>query len=209
MIERPDPSHAREAFFFARIQPIVRNPLVAEAFRIVDRKRFVPAGYKYLAYTDFIVNIGEGSTMSQPTIMATMLDLLELSGKERVLEIGTASGYNAVLLSRCAAEVFTMEYNPALAQKAQAVLAEYTNVTVQVGDGAMGIPEQAPFDRIILTAAVKEFPQSLFDQLKDQGVVVAPIGEADVQQLIVGRKSGNEFQLRPVFNVRFVPLQTP
>lgn len=211
MSETPDPSHARERFFNLKIQPIVQNPLVTAAFERVDRRKFIPVGYKDQAYMDFTISIKEGSSMSQPTLMAEMLDFLELTGSERVLEVGTASGYNAALLACCAATVFTVEHDPELAQKAQETLEElkYSNIYVQAGDGAKGLPEQAPFDRIILTAAAREFPQLLFDQLVDKGVIVAPVGETiGTQQLVIGRKKGNMLELKPVFRVGFVELQT-
>ena len=201
----------RGIFFDTKIRPIVRNPLVADAFRRVDRMYFVPPSQEFLAYTNETIPIEYGSTMSQPTLMAVMLDFLDLSGSEKVLEVGTASGYNAALLSLCAAEVHTVEYNETLATKARVKLQElgYTNVSVYTGDGAQGIPDQAPFDRIILTATAREFPQLLFEQLIDGGIIVGPVGEnLNTVRLAIGKKEGNILRVQYSGKVGFILLQS-
>lgn len=201
--------HAREVFFESAIKPIVQNPLVADAFQSVDRRNFIPPGTDDLAYTDRIIQMEAGSSMSQPTLVAVMLDFLDLTGSEKTLEVGTASGYNAALLAHCSREVHTIEYNETLAKKAKEKLQKlgYTNIYTYAGDGAQGIPEQAPFDRIILTASVREFPQLLFDQLKDGGIMVGPVGETkDTVKLAIGEKDVNILHLQRSETVYFVPL---
>lgn len=206
-----EPTH--ETFFDRTITPIVqiRNPLVVHAFRQIDRGNFMPPGEEFRVYEDEIIPMGETSSMSQPSLMAVMLDFLELSGSEKVLEIGTASGYNAALLSLCAAEVHTIESDQELATTAQAKLQElrHAHVHVHLGDGAQGLPDQAPFDRIILTAAAREFPQLLFDQLKDGGVIVGPVGETqDYLKLAIGKKAGNTLTVQYSERVSFISLDT-
>ncbi len=202
---------ARSVFYERCIDPVAKNPLVAQAFRAVDRRSFAPLTYKSMAYTDRIIPLADGSTLSQPSLMATMLDLLELTGTENVLEVGTASGYTAALLSRCAERVHTIEYDAKLARKAAVKLHHrgYNNVSVHHGDGARGVPSQAPFDRILITAAVREIPQHLFDQLADGGIVVAPVGETDESlRTSVGRKMGNTLHVQKGGRVEFVLLNT-
>jgi protein-L-isoaspartate(D-aspartate) O-methyltransferase len=160
---------------------------VLDALRRVPRHLFVPGVSLGRAYADMPLPIGYDQTISQPTVVAMMSDALSLQGVERVLEIGTGSGYQAAVLSVLAREVYTIEIIPELAASARKRLAElgYTNVQVLTGDGYRGWPTQAPFDRIILTAAPPAVPAALFDQLAMGGVLVAPVGSSSFSQRLV------------------------
>lgn len=187
----------------------IRDPRVIEAIRSVRREEFVPGDLRDRAYDDRPLDIGYGATISQPYIVAAMTELLELRPENRVLEIGTGSGYQAAVLSRLVAQVFSIEAVLELAQDATALLERlgYSNVRVRVGDGYAGWPEDAPFDRIILTAAPAELPATLVDQLACGGRLVAPVGEMGRQELIVVEKSADGTTTRSsVFEVNFVPM---
>jgi len=169
------------------IHPLVKEN-VFNAFKKVDRRLFVPEKYQQYAYLDRSLPLGKNSTISQPSLVAEMIDALALKGNEKVLEIGTGSGYNSAILSFCAKEIFTIENNKRLANTARERLKKlgYKNITVHLGDGAKGLPEKAPFDAIILTAAVKEVPPDLADQLKEDGKMLLPIeGEQPDMQILV------------------------
>lgn len=158
------------------------SPKVFSAMLQVPREEFVPKKYRRLAYEDSPVSIGHNQTMSQPYTVAFMTDLLNLKGKEKVLEIGTGSGYQAAILSFLAGEVFTIEIIKDLSRKAQKKLARlnYKNVHTKTETGEIGWPEKAPFDAILVTAALEsKVPKTLFDQLKTNGVLVAPIGKGN------------------------------
>src|SRR5208283_4835822 len=163
---------------------------VLEAMNKVPRHLFMPQALRERAYEDVALPIGEGQTISQPYMVAVMTELLELGGDEKVLEIGTGSGYQAALLSELARAVFTIERVPVLADESRARLAGlgYNNVTVLTGDGSKGLEEMSPFDRIIITAAAPELPEIIVKQLKEGGVIVAPVGERFSQVVIRGRK---------------------
>jgi protein-L-isoaspartate(D-aspartate) O-methyltransferase len=185
--------------------------LVNRAFKKVDRKLFVPKQYVDHAYSDNPIPLDGGSFISQPSLVAEMIELLELTSKEHVLEIGTASGYSAAILSYCCREVDTIEINPRLAKTAKARLKAlgYKNITVRTGDGTFGLPAKAPFDAIVVTAAAKEIPNALVEQLKNGGRIVIPVGgtnQSDMQQLILGIKKGNKLITKAVGTVKFVPL---
>jgi protein-L-isoaspartate(D-aspartate) O-methyltransferase len=187
----------------------IRDPDVLRVMRSVPRHEFVPAEHLDEAYADCPINIGYGATISQPYIVAAMSELLELSKAHRVLEIGTGSGYQSAILAELAGEVFSIEVVPQLAQSAAKTLERlgYTNVHVRAGDGYGGWPEQAPFDRIILTAAPVEIPSALVDQLLRGGRLVAPIGREDDQELVLIDKSvAGRIARRVVFPVLFVPM---
>ena len=157
----------------------IKDKAVLEALRRVPRHRFVPAVWQGLAYADGPLPIGEGQTISQPYIVASMTELIEPNKKMRVLEIGTGSGYQAAVLGECVGEVDSIEVLPALGRRAKQRLADlgYRNVQVRIGDGYGGWPERAPYDAIILTAAPpREVPRPLLDQLKPGGRLVAPVG---------------------------------
>ena len=159
------------------------------------------------AYRDEPLQIGSGQTVSQPYLVALMADLLELDGDEKLLEIGTGSGYTTAVLARLARRVYTIEIIDDLAERARTVLGElgYDNVEVRVGDGYRGWPEEAPFDGILLSAAPSEVPPPLLEQLKVNGVLVAPVGRT-LQDLVVIRKTADGLVRRQVDVVRFVPM---
>jgi protein-L-isoaspartate(D-aspartate) O-methyltransferase len=185
---------------------------VLDAMRNVPRHLFMPDAPPRAAYGDHPSPIGHGQTISQPTIVAIMSDALELTGPERVLEIGTGSGYQAAVLSVLAREVYSIEIVEELGLAAKKRLEElgYRNVHVRVGDGYKGWPERAPFDRILLTAAPPEIPQALIDQLKEGGVLVAPVGEeGQVQRLVRWTKREGKLAKEDLGAVRFVPMVKP
>lgn len=187
----------------------VRSPAVLQAMRAVPRHLFVPADLAPFAYTDRPLPIGEGQTISQPYIVAVMTELLDVHRADRVLEIGTGSGYQAAVLARLAHTVYTMEIVRPLGEQAARRLATlgYKNVEVRVGNGYLGWPEQAPFDGILLTAAPEKIPQPLIDQLKKGGRLVAPVGGYADQELVVLEKSSSgRITTRKVLPVAFVPM---
>lgn len=180
---------------------------VLQAMRDVPRHRFVPAAARSQAYSDYPLPIGLDQTISQPYIVAYMTQALRLDGDERVLEIGTGSGYQAAVLARLCKEVYTIEIVPELARRASDTLASlgYANVSVRVGDGYRGWPEKAPFDAIIVTASPPRIPEPLVDQLAPGGRMVVPVGE-EFQDLVVLEKTAQGVTQRAVMPVRFVPM---
>jgi protein-L-isoaspartate(D-aspartate) O-methyltransferase len=189
----------------------VKDKRVLDVMERVPRHLFVSGISLRAAYADAPAPIGHGQTISQPTIVAIMTEALELSGNERVLEIGTGSGYQAAILSLMAKEVYSIEIVAPLADEARERLARlgYRNVQVLTGDGYKGWPEKAPFDRIILTAAPDEVPSVLFEQLVDGGILVAPVGPRDgVQRLVRHRKTKAGIRSETLTEVRFVPMVT-
>ena len=188
----------------------IRDQAVIRAMREVPREAFVPPELARLAYEDGPLPIDEGQTISQPYIVAYMIEALELQGTERVLEIGTGSGYAAAVLSRCAAEVFTVERIASLAHQARARLQQlgYRNVTVLLGDGTLGWPEHAPYDAIVVTAGAPEVPAALLSQLAPGGGLVIPVGSTQhLQSLVRVRRAGEgSFRHEELCPVRFVPL---
>jgi len=185
----------------------IRDERVLAAMRSVPRHLFVPPEEAGSAYADRPLPIGEGQTISQPYVVAFMTEALELGGDERVLEIGTGSGYQAAVLAECAAEVYTIEIVEPLGRRAASVLEElgYDNVHVRIGDGYRGWPEAAPFDAIIVTAAPEHVPQPLVDQLAEGGRMIVPVGGWD-QVLVLLERKGGEVTRRSVLPVRFVPM---
>jgi len=185
----------------------IRDARVLAAMGRVPRERFVPAELAAQAYGDHPLPIGQGQTISQPYIVAFMTEQLRLRGDEKVLEIGTGSGYQAAVLAECAAQVYTIEIVEELAERSAALLRElgYDNVHARTGDGYRGWPEQAPFDAIILTAAPDHVPQPLLDQLADGGRLILPLG-GDDQELVLIERHGSELTRRSVLPVRFVPM---
>lgn len=185
----------------------VRSAAVLDAMRAVPRHEFVP-GPIAEAYGDHPVAIGHGQTISQPLIVAMMTESLALFGSERVLEIGTGCGYQAAVLSLLCAQVHTIERIPALFESARARLQRlgYRNVEVHLGDGYLGWPAGAPYDRVILTAAPPAVPAALCDQLVDGGILVAPVGEGSEQSLVHWQKRGAELIRTELCSVRFVPM---
>ena len=188
----------------------IRDPAVLKAMREVPREAFLPPVMERFAYDDGPLPIEAGQTISQPFMVAYMIEALELSGKERVLEIGTGSGYAAAVLSRCAAEVFTVERLPVLAESARIRLQAlgYRNVLVQLGDGTLGWQDHAPYHAIVVTAGAPEVPGELLEQLSPQGRLVIPVGPTPHLQTLVRmrRIAEAKFQREELCPVRFVPL---
>jgi protein-L-isoaspartate(D-aspartate) O-methyltransferase len=186
----------------------IKDKRVLDAMRKVPRHLFVDESQWFRAYDDMALPIGEGQTISQPYMVAIMTELLELKGDEKVLEIGTGSGYQAAVLAEISREVYSIERVPSLSERAFKVLKSlgYENVHLRVGDGTLGWPEESPFDRIIITAACPEIPAPLIDQLKDRGMAVAPVGERFSQVLLRLKKKGGELIEEHHTPCVFVPL---
>jgi protein-L-isoaspartate(D-aspartate) O-methyltransferase len=186
----------------------IKNRSVLDAMATVPRHEFVPENQRRLAYEDEPLPIGYGQTISQPYIVAFMIEKLDPKPADRILEIGTGSGYQAAVLSRLVAEVYTIEILEPLAKQAAANLKRlgYLNVKVLTGDGYKGWPEHAPFDGIIVTCAPDHIPQPLVDQLKDGGQMIIPVGSPGTQELFLLRKRGTKVEQTAVLPVRFVPM---
>jgi protein-L-isoaspartate(D-aspartate) O-methyltransferase len=186
----------------------ITNANVLSAMRKVPRHEFVPQSQRPFAYEDCPLSIGYGQTISQPYIVAFMTEQLEPNSTDKVLEIGTGSGYQAAVLAGLVSKVYTIEIIEALSRRARKDLHRlgYTNVYVRAGDGYKGWPEAAPFDAIIVTCAPEEVPQPLVDQLKDGGRMIIPVGEFGNQKLIRLRKDHGRLEEKAVLPVRFVPM---
>ena len=181
---------------------------VLAAIAAVPREIFVPAAFRHQAYEDYPLEIGEGQTISQPSVVARITELAEVGSRDRVLEIGAGSGYQAAVLAQLARFVFTLERLPRLAEAARARLSDlgYANVSVQVMDGSLGWRAQAPFDVIIVSAAAPSIPRALTEQLTDGGRLVVPIGELRRQQLVRVLRRGDQFKESSHGPATFVPL---
>ena len=186
----------------------VSSARVLEAMAGVPRHEFVPEKFRDYAYADKPLPIGEGQTISQPYIVAAMTEALEPGGAERVLEIGTGSGYQAAVLSILARQVITVESHTSLALAAQELLMKlgYANVHVHNGDGSAGFPDAAPYDAILVTAGAPEIPQVFASQLREGGRIVIPVGDPENQKLVQARKEDGNLKSRSLFDCRFVPL---
>jgi protein-L-isoaspartate(D-aspartate) O-methyltransferase len=186
----------------------IRDLAVLRAFDLTPRHAFVPTGVRHRAYEDAPLPIGSGQTISQPSIHARYLELLQLKGPERVLEIGTGSGYQTVLLSHLVAQVFTIERIAALYTMARDAIARAgaKNVSMLLGDGTVGWREYAPYDAILVSAGGPSIPQPLVEQLAEGGRMLVPVGPMEEQTLKLVTKRGAEVETRDVAPVRFVPL---
>lgn len=186
----------------------INSKKVLEVMGSVPRHEFVPESQRKFAYLDQPLPIGYGQTISQPSLVAFMTDKLDLKPTDRVLEIGTGSGYQAAILSRLVAQVYTIEIVEPLGRRAAADLKRlgYSNVNVLVGDGYKGWPEYAPFDAIIVTCAPDRVPQPLVDQLRDGGRMVIPVGKEGNQSLYLLQKRGQVVEQQSILAVRFVPM---
>lgn len=181
---------------------------VLRAFELTPRHLFVPSGVRHRAYEDSALPIGSGQTISQPSVHAKYLQLLRLTGHETVLEVGTGSGYQTVLLSHLAARVFSIERVPELLERAREAIqaSGVRNVSLLLGDGTLGWREHAPYDAILVSAAAPEVPQPLADQLAEGGRMIVPLGDMQEQMLVMVTKAGGAFERRDITPVRFVPL---
>lgn len=186
----------------------ISDPRVLDAMLRVPRDQFVPAAYRAQAYEDHPLPIGDSQTISQPYIVAVMLESLQLQPSDRVLEVGTGSGYATALLAELAAEVFSIERHPALAENAREVFTRlgYKNVQVFTGDGSLGLPASAPFDAILVSAAAAGLPPALIAQLSESGRMIIPVGTGDSQQLQFVRMVNGSPVITARELVRFVPL---
>ena len=198
---------------FRRLRRNIRSETVLLAMKQVPRERFVPVDKRHMAYLDVPLGIGQGQTISQPYIVALMTQALELEGGERVLEVGTGSGYQAGVLSLLVprGRLISVERIPELADRAKALLAElrYNNVTVELAQTTLGAPHHTPFDAIVVTAACPKLPESLVAQLAVRGRLVFPIGTRDSQELIQARRTEEGLSIRWMGPCRFVPLIGP
>ena len=185
----------------------IRSDAVLQAMRRVPRHRFVPQEEQSGSYSDYPLPIGFGQTISQPYIVAFMTEALEVGPEHKVLEIGTGSGYQAAVLGELAKDVYTIEIVEPLAERSRALLQElgYRNVHVRAGNGYLGWPEAAPFDRIIVTAAPDAMPPALVEQLKMDGVIAVPVGVGE-QMLQVMRRTPDGLSMMKTLPVRFVPM---
>jgi protein-L-isoaspartate(D-aspartate) O-methyltransferase len=177
----------------------------------VPRHEFVPDEHRAKAYHDHALPIGQGQTISQPYIVAFMTEVIGTRPGQRVLEVGTGSGYQAAVLAELVGEVYTIEVLPELAAAANKRLTRlgYRNVHVKAGDGYLGWPDQGPFDAVVVTCGAKEVPRPLFEQLKEGGKMVIPVGEAGAVQTlrVITKGSGGKREVRDLLSVRFVPLR--
>lgn len=189
----------------------ITDSRVIAAMKKVPRHLFVPENLRHYAYSDGPVPIGYDQTISQPYIVALMTEELRVNPADKVLEVGTGSGYQAAILAEIGCQVYTIEILEPLARSAEQRLKElgYTNVKVKVGDGYLGWPEYAPFNRIIVTCAPKEIPQPLIDQLDDGGIMVIPVGSEGFQYLYRVKKHGGRIETEKITPVSFVPLTGP
>lgn len=187
----------------------IKDPKVLDAMKNVPRHMFVPENMLSHAYSDEPLPIGEGQTISQPYIVAYMTEVLALQGRERVLEIGTGSGYQTAILAEITQQVFTVELIGDLSYRAQEVLKklEYTNILYKIGDGTYGWTEKAPFDAIVVTAAPDIVPHALEEQLKIGGRMIIPVGSA-IQELVFVTRGKKKYRRKKMLPVRFVPLIT-
>jgi protein-L-isoaspartate(D-aspartate) O-methyltransferase len=186
----------------------ISDPRVLDAMLRVPRHEFVPENHRAEAYEDHPLPIGDGQTISQPYVVALMLELLQLSPTDNVLEVGTGSGYVTALLAELAAQVFSIERHAALATAARNTLAAlgYTNIQVFTGDGTLGLPAHAPFDAILVSAAAPNLPPALLSQLRNGGRMIIPVGSPDSQQLHFIRMLDGQPVITMRDPVRFVPL---
>jgi protein-L-isoaspartate(D-aspartate) O-methyltransferase len=187
----------------------IHDPRVLATFRAVPRHRFVPERARQHAYDDRPQSIGASQTISQPYMVALMTQELQITGTERVLEIGTGSGYQTAVLAELAPLVYTVERIETLALRARVLLdeMEYRNIRYRVGDGTLGWPEEGPFDRIVVTAGAPEVPDALKGQLADGGILVIPVGGEWLQTLVQVTRKGKSFQTRRVTDCVFVKLR--
>jgi len=189
------------------IQRGIKDNNVIEAMKSIDRKLFVSKSQSESAYDDCPLSIGFGQTISQPYIVALMTELLELKGTERILEIGTGSGYQTAILAKIAKEVYTVERIVELLNNAKVILEKlkFNNIKFFHSNGYFGLPDYAPYDRIIITAAPRQIPSNFFNQISDKGILVSPEGDF-IQNLVKIKKENGTIKKDEIIPVRFVPL---
>jgi protein-L-isoaspartate(D-aspartate) O-methyltransferase len=199
---------ARERLVETLREKGIKDLAVLRAFEMTPRHAFVPTGLRHRAYEDAPLPIGNGQTISQPWVHARYLELLRLTGRERVLEVGTGSGYQTVLLAHLCAQVFSIERIPALFHAAREAIerAGARNVSLLMGDGTVGWREYAPYDGILVGAGAPSIPQPLLDQLAEGGRLLIPIGDRETQKLILAERKQGVIQTTEIAPVRFVPL---
>ena len=207
----PNFDHLRKLMIKNQLQSRgIRDDAVLKVMRSVERHNFVPDNYRDRAYSDGPLPIGHGQTISQPYIVAFMTEQLQISSQHKVLEIGTGSGYQAAILGELAKHVFTIEIIPELAEGAKNILnhLSYKNITVRAGDGYKGWPEEAPFERIMVTAAPTEIPQTLIDQLAPGGRMILPVGAQFLVQYlwVIEKDDQGTITKEKILPVRFVPM---
>ena len=195
-------------FLFALRSKGVTDARTLNAMEKVDRGRFVRGHFADRAYDDMPLPISSGQTISQPSVVGLMTQALNVQPRDKVLEVGTGSGYQAAILSHLARRVYTVDRHRRLTRETEKLFdtMDLHNVTVITGDGSFGLPEQAPFDRIMVTAAAPERPETLLEQLKDGGLCVAPVQNGPVQTLMRYERRGDEIAEAALGDVRFVPL---
>ena len=196
-------------FLFALRSKGVTDKRVLQAMETIDRGSFIRGIFSDRAYEDMPLPIACGQTISQPSVVGLMTQALNISPRDKVLEVGTGSGYQAAILSRLARRVYTVDRHSRLVREARALFDDLklTNITAITADGSYGLADQAPFDRILVTAAAEDPPGTLLEQLKPGGIMVVPVGQSDaVQHLIVVRKSDTGYDYEELRPVRFVPL---
>ena len=209
MSDDPGTAERKMRFLFALRQRGVTDPRVLEAMERIDRGEFVRGHFEDRAYDDMPLPIPCGQTISQPSVVGLMTQALEVGPRDKVLEIGTGSGYQAAILSLLCRRVYTIDRHRRLVTEAEAIFRHFglPNITALVADGSHGLPEQAPFDRIMVTAAAEDPPGPLLAQLKIGGIMVVPVGQSDaVQTLIRVRRGESGFDYDELRQVRFVPL---
>jgi protein-L-isoaspartate(D-aspartate) O-methyltransferase len=205
---REDRWRARAAELVEELRPAIADERVLQAIAAVPRERFVPRWLRSRAYDNTALPIGQGQTISQPLVVARMCEVLELKPDDRVLEVGTGSGYHAAVLCQLAGHVWSIERHAKLAHRARAVFADLgiENATLLIGDGSAGYPPAAPYDAISVTAAASgEVPPALIEQLAPGGRLVAPVADRE-QQLVLLRRTGHGYEQTRLEHVRFVPL---
>jgi protein-L-isoaspartate(D-aspartate) O-methyltransferase len=205
----PDPTTARQLMVDSQLRARgISDPRLLAAMLRVPRHEFVPEVYRDRGYEDRPLPIGDDQTISQPYVVALMLEGLHLTAADKVLEVGTGSGYVTALLAELAGQVFSVERHPALADRARNVLAAlgYAEAQIFTGNGVLGLPSFAPFDAILVSAAASEIPPALLDQLRDSGRMIIPVGSPDSQQLQFVRMQNGQPVICLCELVRFVPL---
>jgi protein-L-isoaspartate(D-aspartate) O-methyltransferase len=204
-----DPRTRLMQFVYALRSAGVTDRAVLQAMELIPRARFMDGAFRDRAYEDVAFPIACGQTISQPSVVGLMSQALQVTNRCKVLEVGTGSGYQAAILARLARRVYTVERHRPLAERAARLLAGIgaNNATVIAGDGSLGLPRQAPFDRIIVTAAAEDPPRTLTDQLREGGIMVLPVGQSDrVQTLIRVKRTQAGLEYDELADVRFVPL---